>query len=120
MYIGNLKEEIQKYISLDQLPGMYGGERFEPDAECSDYINSGQDVPLKFHRSRRLECGDDDGMERVVVRRGSFHKVRHEVPIAGCVLQWEFFTDHYDVAYKVSLTRIVAGKKKKQTIVRNV
>ena len=42
-------------------------------------------------------------MERVVVGRGSSHKVRHEVAEVGCTLQWEFFTTDYDIAFELSV-----------------
>ena len=37
---GNWKEELQKYISPDQLPQAYGGTRCEPDPYCTDYVSS--------------------------------------------------------------------------------
>ena len=36
----NWKEELQKYISPDQLPQAYGGTRCEPDPYCTDYVSS--------------------------------------------------------------------------------
>ena len=36
---GNWKEELQKYISPDQLPQAYGGTRCEPDPYCTDYVS---------------------------------------------------------------------------------
>ena len=117
MPAGNLKEEMQKYISLDQLPGMYGGNRFEPDAECSDYIRPGRDVPPKYYLSNCTETSREE-MERVVVGRGSSHKVRHEVAAVGFTLQWEFFTSEYDIAFGVTMNYMAAEKKGKQIIVR--
>ena len=35
----NWQEELQKYISPDQLPQAYGGTRCEPDPYCSDYVS---------------------------------------------------------------------------------
>ena len=37
--IGNWKEELQKYISPDQLPQAFGGDRCEPDPWCSNYVS---------------------------------------------------------------------------------
>lgn len=34
----NWREELQKYISADQLPQAYGGTRCEPDPQCSDHV----------------------------------------------------------------------------------
>ena len=36
---GNWKEEILEYISPDQLPQAYGGNRCEPDPICSDLVS---------------------------------------------------------------------------------
>ncbi len=38
--VGNWQEELQKYISPDQLPQAYGGTRCEPDPWCTDYVSS--------------------------------------------------------------------------------
>jgi len=38
LYLANWKEELQKYISPDNLPEYYGGTRREPDAICSNYV----------------------------------------------------------------------------------
>lgn len=35
----NWQEELQKFISPDQLPQAYGGTRCEPDPWCSDYVS---------------------------------------------------------------------------------
>ena len=72
--IGNWQEVLQQYISPDQLPAMYGGTRYEPDAQCSKYIRPGRDVPEKYYLSNLKEANKED-MERVVVGRGSSHKV---------------------------------------------
>ncbi len=37
--VGNWQEELQKYISPDQLPQAYGGTRCEPDPWCSDHVS---------------------------------------------------------------------------------
>ena len=117
LYLGNLREEISKYISPDQLPALYGGDRYEPDAECSDYIQHGGDVDPKYYLTNCTETSKED-MERVVVGRGSSHKVRHQVAEVGCTLQWEFFTTDYDIAFRVSMKKRVRDKEERQTIVR--
>ena len=35
----NWKEELQKYISPDQLPQAYGGTRCEPDPYCTNFVS---------------------------------------------------------------------------------
>ena len=116
-----MREEIQKFISLDQLPALYGGERYEPDAECSDYIQHGGNVDPKYYLSNCTETSKEE-MERVVVGRGSSHKVRHEVAEVGSTLQWEFFTTDYDIAFELSVVgrTEAGGKKNKQIVVRRL
>ena len=46
--IGNWKEELQKYISPDQLPQAYGGTRCEPDPYCSNYVNLSLSLSLSL------------------------------------------------------------------------
>jgi hypothetical protein len=97
---GNLKEEMQKYISLDELPAMYGGNRMEPDPECTAYINPGRDVPPKYYLTNLTETSRDQ-MDKVVVGRGSTHKVNFAVEEVGSTLQWEFFSTDYDISFEV-------------------
>ena len=119
--VGNLREEMPKYISLDQLPALYGGDRYEPDAECSDYIQHGGDVDPKYYLTNRMETSREE-MERVVVGRGSSHKVRHEVAEVGSTLQWEFCSTDYDISFELSLVTTKAEdhseKKDRQILVR--
>ncbi len=99
------------YISLDQLPALYGGDRYEPDAECSNYIQHGGDVDPKYYLSNRTETSREE-MERAVVGRGSSHKVRHKVAEIGSTLQWEFFTTDYDIAFELSFVKTEVARKK--------
>ena len=43
---GNWKEELQQYISPDQLPQAYGGTRCEPDPWCTDHVSLPLDVEM--------------------------------------------------------------------------
>ena len=108
---------MQKYISLDQLPALYGGERYEPDPECSNYIQHGGDVDPKYYLSNRTETSREE-MERVVVGRGSSHRVRHEIAEVGSILQWEFFTTDFDIAFELSVVKTEVGGKERHVIVR--
>ena len=38
LFLANWKEELQKYISPDNIPEYYGGTRCEPDIFCSNYV----------------------------------------------------------------------------------
>ena len=42
-----------------------------------------------------------DEMERVVVGRGSSHKVTLEVDKSGSVIQWEFVSTEFDIAFGI-------------------
>ena len=95
---------------------MYGGNRYEPDAECSAHINTGCDVPPKYYLTNQTMTSKGD-MDRVVVGRGSHHKQRLEVAEVGSTLQWEFFSTDYDISFGVSLKRTVADRQEKTTIV---
>ena len=113
---GNLKEELQKYISLDELPAMYGGNRYAPDAECSDFIKPGQDVPPKYYLTNQMTASRDS-MTRVVVGRGLVHEVCCEVAEVGSTLRWEFFSTDYDISFGVHMKKKLVKKTEKQTIV---
>ena len=110
LYLGNWKDELQKYISPDQLPAMYGGNRYEPDAECSNYICPGRDVHPKYYLTNQTKTSMED-MERVVVRRGASHKVQCEVTDVRSTLRWEFFTTGYDIAFGISIKKKEEDKK---------
>ena len=99
---------------------MYGGNRYAPDAECSDFIRPGRDVPPRYFLSNRMEASRDH-MTRVVVGRGSVHKVRCEVTEVGSTLKWEFFSTDYDIGFSMYMkTKRTQEEKKpeKLTIVR--
>ena len=55
---------------------------------------------------------DRDSMERVIVGRGSSHKVTLEVDKTSSVIQWEFVSSEYDIAFGVYHKR-EEGKGKK-------
>ncbi len=111
---------MQKYISPDQLPQAYGGTRCEPDAWCTNYvsmvllhpphfqvnycdkINPGYDVPVEFYFTNQTNISRDE-MERVVIGRGSSHKVVCEITEAESILAWEFVSSDYDVGFGVTL-----------------
>ena len=58
-------------------------------------------------------------MERVVVGRGSSHKVTLEVDKSGSVIQWEFISTEYDIAFGIyHQVREEKGKKVKNELVR--
>lgn len=114
------KEDLQKYISPDQLPQVYGGTRCEPDPWCSDYvckyrlkgiflltiviqINHGCDVPQEYYFTNLTEKRRDD-MDRVTVGRGRCHELVYEVTQEGSILQWEFITSEHNIGFGISLS----------------
>jgi hypothetical protein len=107
-----LKEELQKFISLDELPAMYGGNRMEPDPECSDFIPPGRDVPSKYFLTNVMESSKEQ-MERIVVKNRSAHQISFVVEEPGSTLQWEFFTTDYDIAFGLYLKTKVTKKAEK-------
>lgn len=38
-HVDDYKEILLKHIAPDQLPAVYGGERMEPDAECTGMVS---------------------------------------------------------------------------------
>ena len=57
-------------------------------------------------------------MERVVIGRGSAHKVTLEVDKSGSVIQWEFVTSGYDIAFGIyHQVKEDKGKKIKNELV---
>ena len=114
---GNWKEELQKYISPDQLPVMYGGTRQEPDDQCSNYLRQGGNVPPRFYLTNQTETSRDE-MERITVGRRSAHNVVYEIEQVGSTLQWEFFTTTYDISYEVYIKS--ASKKDRVIIVSDL
>ncbi|XP_065891180.1 SEC14-like protein 2 [Dysidea avara] len=92
------KEELQKYISPDNLPEYYGGTRREPDPTCSKYIQMGGDVPEKYFLTNCLENSKED-MEVAAVNRGSSSQVQYTVDTPGTVIRWEIVTKGYDIGF---------------------
>ena len=81
-------------------------------------INQGGDIPEKYYMTNLTETCRDE-MERVVIGRGSTHKVRLDVDKSNSVIQWEFVSTQYDIAFgiyhKVLEER---GKKGKNELVK--
>ncbi|XP_064392024.1 SEC14-like protein 3 isoform X2 [Halichondria panicea] len=94
----NWQEELQKYISPDQLPQAYGGTRCEPDPWCSDYINHAGDVPPEYFLTNQTET-DREEMDRVVVGRGGCCELEYQVELEGSLIRWEFISTGYNISY---------------------
>jgi hypothetical protein len=96
----NWKEELQKYIDPDNLPEMYGGNRREPDAECSDYICIGGDIPNEYYLSNMTDVSTDS-MDLVQVGRGSTVQLEYHIEVVGSAIRWEFITTDYDIGFGI-------------------
>lgn len=57
-------------------------------------------MPERFYMTNLTET-DRSSMERVVVGRGSAHKVRLDVDKSSSVIQWEFISSQYDIGFGV-------------------
>ena len=80
-------------------------------------INQGGDVPEKYYLTNLTETSREE-MERVVIGRGSTHKVTLEVDKSGSVIQWEFVTSEYDIAFGIyHQVKEDKGKKVKNELV---
>ena len=56
-------------------------------------------------------------MERAVVGRGSAHKVTLEVDKSGSIIQWEFVSTEYDIAFGIyHQIKQEKGKKKNELV----
>ena len=63
---------------------------------------------------------DRGEMDRIVVGRGSTHKIKLEVDKTSSVIQWEFVSTQYDIAFSV-YHKIEAdnGRKNKTELVNS-
>ena len=79
-------------------------------------INHGGDIPKEYYMTNLTETSKED-MERVVVGRGSAHKVTLEVDKSGSVIQWEFVSTEYDIAFGIyHQIKQEKGKKKNELV----
>ena len=59
-------------------------------------------------------------MERVIIGRGSTHKVTLEVDKTSSVIQWEFVSTEYDIAFGIyHKSEEKSGKKNKIELVND-
>ena len=82
-------------------------------------ICQGGDIPEKYYMTNMTETSRDE-MERVIIGRGSSHKVTLEVDKSGSVIQWEFVSTEYDIAFGIyHKVQEEKGKKAKNELVMN-
>ena len=81
-------------------------------------INHGGDIPEKYYLTNLTGTSREE-MERVVIGRGSAHKITLEVDKSGSVIQWEFVTSEYDIAFGIyHQIKEEKGKKIKNELVQ--
>lgn len=97
---------------------MYGGNRYEPDAECSDYIRPGRDVDPKYFICNVASEISEEADTLVEVKRGFSRNVQVEVSQAGSTLQWDYRSTGGAIKFGVTIKRKVFEQTKKETIVR--
>ena len=66
----------------------------------SQITHNTDDIPPAYYLTNLTETSREE-MERVVVGRGSVHKIRCEVAEPRSVLKWEFISVDYDIAFGV-------------------
>ncbi|XP_064392019.1 SEC14-like protein 2 isoform X1 [Halichondria panicea] len=111
----NWQEELQKYISPDQLPQAYGGTRCEPDPWCSDHLNPGCDVPPEYYLTNQTETEKEE-MDRVVVGRGGCCELEYQVELEGSLIRWEFISTCYNISYSILYKDSEAKQSKEEVL----
>lgn len=79
-------------------------------------INQGGDIPEQYYMTNLTETSREE-MERVVIGRGSTHKVTLQVDKSSSVIQWEFVSTQYDIAFGIYHKTKQSGKKSKNELV---
>uniref|UniRef100_A0AAT9H855 Retinal binding protein n=1 Tax=Ambigolimax valentianus TaxID=1338344 RepID=A0AAT9H855_9EUPU len=95
------QDTLLKYIDAEELPGVYGGKKTDPDGNprCETLILQGGPVPEEYY-FKDVESAEHT--ETVTVARGDTFTVDVDVGKAGSVLRWEFKTDGFDIGFGVS------------------
>ena len=135
---GNWPEELQKYIHPDQLPQAFGGNRCEPDPQCTAYVsqparlstdpdpelyvsvtqlNPGCDIPEQYYLTN-LTTTSREEMRRLEVGSGAQHELRMDVHETESVLVWEFLTTSFDISFGVYYEDSSRQAKKEELVSR--
>lgn len=98
----NWQEELLKYIDAEELPGIYGGNRTDPDGDprCRTWINHVGPVPKWYYVRDHVKVQYE---QSIVVNRRSTRQMDYEILIPGCVLRWQFCSDNADIGFGVFL-----------------
>ncbi|XP_020035582.1 SEC14-like protein 4 isoform X3 [Castor canadensis] len=107
----NWKQELQKFISPDQLPVEFGGTMTDPDGnpKCLTKISYGGDVPKSCHLCKQVRMQYE---HTVTVGRGSSQQVESEILVPGCVLRWQFTSNGGDIGFGIFLKTKMGERQK--------
>lgn len=96
---------------------MYGGNKYDPDAQCSDKIKPGRDVDPKYF----IADFTNETSETEMVEVGCVfsHKVEVKVSQPGSTVQWDYRTTGGAINFGVTIEHKVADQTEKQIIVSN-
>ncbi|KAK2177997.1 hypothetical protein NP493_568g01012 [Ridgeia piscesae] len=102
----NWKERLAEAIDPSELPQHWGGTATDPDGDiyCRSKVGMGGDIPESFYVKPEALV-DMDRVTTLVVPRSSSRDVIVEVKEAGKVLRWVFWSEGYDIRFKVSFRR---------------
>ncbi|XP_006894849.1 PREDICTED: SEC14-like protein 4 [Elephantulus edwardii] len=107
----NWKEDLQKFISPDQLPAEFGGTMTDPDGnpKCLTKIQYGGFVPKRFYQRNQVKMQYDHTES---VGRGSSLQVENEILFPGCVLRWQFASEGGDIGFGVFLKTKIGERQR--------
>uniref|UniRef100_A0A8C4PLV2 SEC14 like lipid binding 4 n=1 Tax=Equus asinus asinus TaxID=83772 RepID=A0A8C4PLV2_EQUAS len=107
---GDWKQELQKFVSPDQLPVEFGGTMTDPDGnpKCLTKINYGGEVPKSYYLRNQVRTQYE---HTATVGRDSFVQVKTEILFPGCVLRWQFASEGADIGFGVFLKTKKAEQK---------
>ncbi|KAI0213251.1 SEC14-like protein 2 [Lamellibrachia satsuma] len=117
----NWKERLVEGIDPSELPQHWGGTVTDPDGDvycrskhwggtvtdpdgdvyCRSKVCMGGDVPELFHVKPEALV-DMDRVMTIIVPRSSSRDVKIDMKETGKVLRWVFWSDDYDIKFKVS------------------
>ncbi|KAM6155193.1 SEC14-like protein 4 [Rhynchocyon petersi] len=107
----NWKQDLQKFISPDQLPVEFGGTMTDPDGnpKCLTKLQYGGEVPKRFYLRNQEKMQYDHVMS---VGRGSSLQVENEILFPGCVLRWQFKSEGGDIGFGVFLKTKIGERQR--------
>lgn len=99
----NWKEKLQEEIDPGELPQHWGGTATDPDGDiyCRSKVCMGGDIPESFH-IKPEDLVDKDSITVITVPRSSTRDIELEVKEMGKVIRWVFWSEGYDIKFKVS------------------